>query len=225
MFIEYTFTMDDGKVLHYHVDFDRPRDKILDNDRYPEWTQLNYHQCPNCPLKADEYSHCPPAVDAHEILQGFAEILSCKEVDILVRTPEREYFKRTDAQTGLRAIIGFVMASSACPILSVMRGMAFFHLPFASMDETVFRITSSYLLQQYYIRKKGGTADLDFEGLRQYFKETQTVNFNFLERIRSASEADSNLNVLATLFTISSMLSLSLDRHLREIEALFISPP
>jgi hypothetical protein len=78
-------------------------------------------------------------------------------------------------------------------------------------------------LQQYYIRKKGGIADMDFDGLRQYFKETQTVNFNFLERIRSASEADSNLNVLATLFTISSMLSLSLDRHLREIESLFTS--
>lgn len=221
MFIEYIFTMDDGKVLDYKVEFERVRERILDNSLYPAWTQLDFHQCPNCPLKKEEYSHCPAAIDAHEIVLGFTEILSCNEVDIRVITPEREYFKRTDAQTGLRALIGFVMASSACPISSQMRGMAYYHLPFASLDETVFRVTSSYLLHQYYVYKKGGEFDLAFEGLKQRFKEMQTVNFNFLERIRAACEADSNLNVLATLFTISSMLSLSLDRHLKEIEHLF----
>lgn len=222
MFIEYTFTMDDGKVLHYRVDYERPREHILDARQYPSWTRLEFHQCPNCPLSRSEYSHCPVAVDTHEIVQGFSEIISCKEVDILVKTPEREYFKRTDAQTGLRAIIGFIMASSACPISSMMRGMAFYHLPFASVDETVYRVTSSYLLKQYYLQKKGLKPDFEFEGLKVYFKEMQTVNFHVLDRIRDASEADANLNVLATLFTISSMISLTLDRHLKEIEHLFV---
>jgi hypothetical protein len=221
MFIEYTFIMDDGKVLHYRVEFERTRERILDKTQYPHWTQLDFHQCSNCPLKKEEYSHCPVAIDAHEIVLGFREILSCKEVDILVLTPEREYFKRTDAQTGLRALIGFVMASSACPLLSHMRGMAYYHLPFASLDETVFRVASSYLLHQYYVHKKGGSFDLEFKGLKRHFKEMQTLNYHFLERIRAACEADSNLNVLATLFTISSMLSLSLERHLTEIEHLF----
>jgi hypothetical protein len=221
MFIEYTFIIDDGNVLHYRVEFDRSRGRILDKTQYPTWTQLDFHQCPNCPLKIKDYSHCPAAIDAQEIVLGFTEVLSCKEVDIHVKTPEREYFKRTDAQTGLRALIGFVMASSACPVLSTMRGMAYYHLPFASLDETVFRVASSYLLHQYYIHKKGGKVDLEFVGLKERFKAMQTLNYHFLERIRAACEADSNLNVLATLFTISSMLSLSLERHLKEIEHLF----
>lgn len=221
MFIEYTFTMEDGKVLNYHVDYDRAREKIQDRHKYPQWTELGFHQCPNCPLSREEYSHCPVALDAQEIVMGFNEILSCKITDIHVKTPEREYFKRTDAQTGLRALIGFVMASSACPVLSSMRGMAFFHLPFASLEETVFRVVSSYLLNQYYAYKRGEEPDLELEGLKEHFKEMQLLNYNFLERIRAGCEADSNLNVLATLFTISSMLSLSLERHLTELEPLF----
>ncbi|MCP4695463.1 MAG: hypothetical protein GY862_01240 [Gammaproteobacteria bacterium] len=221
MFIEYTFTMDDGKVLDYHVEFDRPRQTQLDQSKYPAWTELGFHQCPNCPLDEKIHSHCPVAIDAKEIVMGFNEVLSCKTTDIRVKSPEREYFKRTDAQTGLRALIGFVMASSACPVLSTMRGMAYYHLPFASLDEAVYRIASSYLLNQYFLYKKGGKPDLDFEGLKQRFKEMQTLNYHFLERIRAGCEADSNLNVLATLFTISSMLSLSLERHLKEIEHLF----
>jgi hypothetical protein len=221
MYIEYTFTLEDGKVLTYHVDFNRPRDKILDPAQHPVWTQLTFHQCPNCPLFENEYSHCPAAIDAHEIVTGFNEILSCKAASITVKTPEREYFKFTDAQTGLRALIGFVMASSACPILSTMRGMAYFHLPFASMDDTVYRMVSSYLLRQYFQYKKGQPPDLELDGLKKYFQEVQAVNYNFLERIRAGCEADSNLNVLATLFTIASMLSLSLERHLKEIQHLF----
>lgn len=221
MFIEYTFTMDDGKVLHYRVDFERTRKHILNRNLYPAWTELDFHQCSNCPLKIEEYSHCPVAIDSHEIIVGFKEILSCKEVDIHVRMSEREYFKRTDAQTGLRSLIGFIMASSACPILFPMRGMAYYHLPFASLDETVFRMASSYLLQQYYIHQINGQFDLEFKGLKERFKEIQTLNYHFLTRIRAACEADSNLNVLATLFTISSMLSLSLEKHLKEFEHLF----
>ncbi len=221
MFIEYTFIMDDGKVLHYRVEFDRLRKNILAKTKYPPWTHLDFHQCSNCPLKIEEYSHCPVAIDAYEIVMGFAEVLSCREVDIHVRTPERDYFKRTDAQTGLRALIGFVMASSTCPILFTMRGMAYYHLPFASLEETVFRVTSSYLLRQYYQYKNGGECDLELIGLKAYYREMQTLNYHFLKRIRAACEADSNLNVLATLFTISSMLSLSLERHLKEIEHLF----
>ncbi|HIE00135.1 MAG TPA: hypothetical protein EYP59_07565, partial [Thiotrichaceae bacterium] len=140
MFIEYLFTMDDGKVLNYKINFSRPWTDILVQSDYPVWTELDFKQCGNCPLNPEEYSHCPVAIDAKEIFLGFKEILSSSVANVRVITPEREYFKRCDAQTGLRALIGFVMATSQCPILSKMRGMAHYHLPFASIDEIVFRV-------------------------------------------------------------------------------------
>lgn len=78
MFIEYTFNMDDGKVLFFHVDFERPRERNLPIAEYPEWTRLRFHQCINCPLSGEEFSHCPVAIDAHEIVAGFSEVISCR---------------------------------------------------------------------------------------------------------------------------------------------------
>ncbi len=225
MFIEYMFTMDDGKMLHYKINFYRPRADILDKADYPAWTELGFKQCGNCPLNLQDYSHCPVGIDAKEIILGFREILSCSATNVRVITPEREYFKRCDAQTGLRALIGFVMATSACPILSRMRGMAHYHLPFASIDEIVYRVTSSYLLGQYYIYQEGGKADLALKGLKKHYKDMLTLNYDFLQRIRAASEADSNLDVLSTLFSISSLLSVSLEQHLQKLKPLFIDMP
>ena len=221
MYIEYTFTMDDGKVLGYKINFNRPRSEILNKADYPAWTELDFHQCGNCPLNTEEHSHCPVAIDAKEIILGFREILSCSSTDVVVTTPEREYHKRCDAQTGLRALIGFVMATSACPILSKMRGMAHYHLPFASIEEIVFRTTSTYLLGQYFVHRDGEQPDMDLDGLKDYFAAVQTVNYDFLQRIRAASEADSTLDVLSTLFSISSFLSGNLEQNLEKLRPLF----
>jgi len=225
MFIEYIFTMDDGKVLNYKINFSRPWTDILVQSDYPVWTELDFKQCGNCPLNPEEYSHCPVAIDAKEIFLGFKEILSSSVANVRVITSEREYFKRCDAQTGLRALIGFVMATSQCPILSKMRGMAHYHLPFASIDEIVFRVSSSYLLSQYYLHQEGGEPDWELKGLKKYYKDLLTLNYDFLQRIRIASEAHSNLDVLSTLFSISSLLSINLEQHLQELKPLFTEIP
>jgi hypothetical protein len=223
MFIEYTFSLSDGQDLHYKIDFERGRDphKITPGE-YPKWCALGFHQCANCSLDPTLHAYCPVALDAKDILLGFREILSFKEADVWVKTPEREYFKRCDAQTGLRALIGFVMATSDCPVLSpALRGMAHFHLPFASIQEIIFRTTSSYLLSQYFVAKDGGSPDMTLEGLKKRFQEIQTVNYDFLQRVRAASEADSNLDVLSTLFSISSLISISLEGQLDHLRPLF----
>lgn len=119
----------------------------------------------------------------------FGKILSFDETDVRVKTPEREYCKHCDAQTGLRSLIGFVMATSDCPVLSSLRGLANYHLP----------------------------SDLSLDGLKQQFTEIQTVNYDFLQRIRVASQADSSLDVLSTLFSISALISLNLDDYLERL--------
>lgn len=217
MVIEYIFSLESGKTLEYSVPFDRARETKLSKEKYPEWTVLEFQKCSNCPLSSEQYTHCPVAIDAKEIIVAFGEILSFDETDVRVKTPEREYSKHCDAQTGLRSLIGFVMATSDCPVFSSLRGLANYHLPFASLEEVLFRVTSFYLMTQYYVYKEGGQPDLALDGLKEQFTEIQTVNYDFLQRIRVASQADSSLDVLSTLFSISALISLNLDDYLERL--------
>ncbi|MDM8547709.1 hypothetical protein QUF61_14550 [Candidatus Venteria ishoeyi] len=222
IFLEYTFHISDSRQLQYRIAFDRSASqKEKEATNYPAWTELEFQKCSNCPLNREQHPHCPVALDAYEIILGFAEILSFKEMDVMVKTTERTYSKTCDAQTGLRSLIGFVMATSACPVLSPLRGLARYHLPFASLEEILFRVTSAYLVKQYFIHKDGGEADLSLTGLKAEFQEIQKVNYDFLQRITAAGDADSNLDVLSTLFSIASLISLNLDEHLDKLRPLF----
>ena len=132
--------------------------------------------------------------------------------------------KRTDAQTGLRALFGLVMATSGCPILSRLRGLARTHLPFSTMEETIFRTVGAYLIQQFLIQKNGGEPDWELKGLYLLYEQLQEVNRCFKARIDAASEQDANMNALGSLIYLAMGVSFSLEAQLQEIQHLTISP-
>jgi len=142
-----------------------------------------------------------------------------------VRTEERLHSKRTDAQTALRSLMGLVMATGACPILSRLKGLARFHLPFASMEETIFRTAGAYLIQHFFIFRDGGTPDLELKGLNALYSDLQLVNRCFKERIDAASERDASMNAVASLVYLAMGVSFSLADKMGEMRAIIHIPP
>ncbi len=225
MVIDYSIQLDDGRAFQFRVDLDRKFDAKADAAEHPFWTKLDFKQCENCPLSREQYQHCPVSLDIEEMIVTFRSILSYESVNVEVRTEERSYSKRTDVQTGLRSLMGLVMATSACPILSRLKGMARFHLPFASIEETIFRTTGAYLIQQFFIFRDGGNPDLELKGLNDFYSDLQTVNRCFKERIDAASELDANMNAVASLVYLSMGVSFSLDDKLEELRSVIHIPP
>ena len=227
--IEYTITLDYGRTFRFKVDPERTANPRASRIPPPEWTKLEFNQCSNCPLKPETSPHCPVAVDVVQIIAAFKSILSYENVNVTVTTADRTYSKRTDAQTGLRSYLGLVMATSACPYFSRLKGLARFHLPFATMEETIFRTTGAYLIQQYFVLKDGGTPDLELRGLKEFYDELQTVNRCFKLRVDAASELDANMNATASLVYLAMGVSYSLDDKLGEMRpfltATSIAPP
>lgn len=208
--IEYELRLDDGSEHRFVVDPSR-RLPLVDETRAPEWTRLAYQRCRNCPLDEAEHDRCPAAVDASDILERFKSVLSYVQAEVRVHTGERTFTRRVDVQTALHSLLGLVMATSGCPHLGSLRPLAHHHLPFATKEETVFRVTSAYLLRQHFVAMDGGEPDLKLDGLKRLYQELQEVNRAFTERVRAAAERDANLNAVVLLFSLSVLVSFTLD--------------
>ena len=141
--------------------------------------------------------------------------------DVTVTAPERTYHKRCDVQTALGSLVGLMMATSGCPILSRMRPMARTHLPFSSVVETVFRTTSAYLLGQYLRSLDGETPDYSLVGLARLYEDLNTLNNAFAARLAGLADQDANLNAVSRLFSLSALVTMSVDGGLELVAPLF----
>src|SRR4029077_931459 len=123
--VTYKFRLENGVEKEFSVKLSSPglRQTIDVRAEAPEWTKLEFHQCPNCPLKPADSPRCPVAVSLVDLIDLFKDILSTEVVDVVIEVPERSYTKRISVQDGLSALMGIYMASSGCPILDQMRPM------------------------------------------------------------------------------------------------------
>ncbi len=219
--IKYFFTsLGDGKTYEFDIDLQRPIKTETQTNVF--WTELDYNKCPNCTLNSETNPQCPVAVDLKEIIVTFSGMKSIDKYEVKVVTPLRTYMKDCDLQVGLQSLIGLVMATSHCPVFRKMRGLAEFHLPFASVQENMFRIAGFYLIQQYYRHRKQSSIDMNLTGLGSFQKEMLKADNHFFARIREASESDANLNALVSWSSTSMLMSRSLEAMMSEQEKIFL---
>lgn len=219
--IEYGFFLEGDRTIRFTVDRGRRHDLREDARPHADWTRLEFQPCENCPHRASGWRHCPAALDLEQITSQFSDILSFERAKVEVITPERTYVRECDVQTALRSLLGLVMATSACAILAQFRGLAASHLPFATLDETLFRTTGAFLLKQYFIQQDGGQPDWQLGGLHAFYRELQTVNRGFKRRLDSAFAKDANLNAIGSLLYVSMGVTYGLEDNLRELRERF----
>ena len=222
MAIEYRITLDDEHEFSYRIELERQYDPQI-AAQAPRWTRLDYNRCSNCPLNPAQHSHCPAAVDLHRVIEDFRGLPAFKKVSVQVRTPEREYIKHAGLEEGLRALLGVIMATSACPLLGRLKPMAQQHLPFASNQEFILRAVSLYLMRQYFNFREGRHADWELKGLVKQFQQLQLVNQAFWQRIHETCEGDSNLKAFLSFFSMASSMSYSLEAQLQKVRPLLMS--
>lgn len=221
MSIEYRISLDDTHEFHYSIDLDRPLE--TETNELPKWTRLGHQQCSNCPLARERHTHCPAAADLHRVVEDFQGLPAIRKATVWVRTPEREYTKVVGLEEALRALLGVIMASSACPVLRKLKPMARQHLPFASNQEFVLRAVSLYLTRQYFNMREGRYPDWELKGLVSVFQQLQLVNQAFWQRIHDTCSGDSNLKAFLTFFSMSSSLTYSLETQLQKIRPLVVN--
>jgi hypothetical protein len=222
LWFEYTFTFKDEKI-QFRIDLDPDTLNYIHPQplETAEWAKLENEQCQNCPLKSEDQPYCPIALNLVNILPKFYDIFSYTEVDVTVDTPDRSFFSRTTLQRGLGSMLGIYMVTSGCPVMAKLKSMVRFHLPFATVEETVFRAASSYLLGQYFKHRKGLPADWTLDGLSHIYEEVQKVNMAMADRLRSIPAKDANINALIVLDVFAKEMPMNIEMSLKPLEYLF----
>lgn len=222
-YINYHFVFEDKTEAHFPISL-----RLNDLGYFPQnnrkhafWTNLEFNQCDCCQLKSEEASHCPIAINLEDIIATFKNRRSFEKVLLRVETPERAYEKDIPLQHGLGSLLGIIMVTSGCPTMSVLRPMVRFHLPFATIEETIFRSVSSYLLGQFFRMKKGKEPDWHLEGLADAYTDIQMINVGMTDRLRSISEEDANANAVVVLDVFAKALPSSIFVDVKELEYLY----
>ncbi|HYD60899.1 MAG TPA: hypothetical protein VEC35_11115 [Noviherbaspirillum sp.] len=187
----------------------------------PGWTELGFHQCPNCPLSAEAAPHCPMAVAFIPLIEAFGKRLSYDTVTVQVESSERTVSKTTSLQQAVGSLMGLLAATCACPRTDFLKPMARFHLPFANEQETIYRVASMYLLVQYFERGRGREPDWELKKLHTNYEELQTVNAAMAARLRTITEKDSTLNALVILDLLAKALPYSINDMLEDVRGAF----
>jgi len=221
--IEYSFGFDsDREDFFFTIELDDSIQAVP--DPHPctvEWARLDYCQCEICPFSVSEVEFCPIARNVSGLAATFADVFSIEEVHISVRVEERIYMKTGRVTDGLRSLLGLYMATSGCPHMAILRPMARFHLPFASMEETIFRHFSCFFMRQYFEYQKTGHLDFSLERLSERMALVDKVNRGICRRLEVFTGADANRNALTILNSISMMLDMEMSADFDTLRPLF----
>ncbi len=223
MHIQYAFKLDKKRTEIIDLQLDPKTLELLNcpGENLPFWTQLDFHQCPHCPLDPLKYSVCPVAVTLVDIVERFESVMSYDEIDLEVTTSVRHVFQRTTAQRAISSLLGILFPSSGCPHTAFFKPMVRFHLPLATEEETTFRASSMFLLAQYYLRKKKSAGDLNFDGLKQIYENMNLLNMNVAQRLRNASCTESSVNAIVLLDVFALTMPLLIEEQLDDLRLLF----
>lgn len=221
--VDYAYRFSNGATKSFDIILDEENLLLVTEKREnnPMWALLDFNQCENCPLSTLTNSYCPIAANLVGIAETFKDSSSLDRVAVTVTVEERSYFKATTVQSGLSPLLGIIMTTSGCPVMEPLKPMVRYHLPFASLEETVFRMVSMYLVGQFLRNQEGKTAEWKLEGLARIYTEVGKVNKDFTRRMRAAARSDANVNALVNLDVFATMVPRVAEDMLKQIKPYF----
>lgn len=157
----------------------------ITQSEWPDWARLDFKQCPNCPLRAADTTHCPFAQRLVEPLETLAPLQGQGRVTLRLVTEFGTSSEEISVERAVSSLMGLIGAGSGCPQMAFLRPLARFSLPLAAGADTVSRAAALYTLAQVFLRTGGATNEA-LAGLSQLYKDVQTVNAAMAKRLRAA---------------------------------------
>jgi hypothetical protein len=104
-----------------------------------------------------------------------------------------------------------------------LKPMVLYHLPFATLEETRYRVITMYLFVQFFLYKKGKQTDWDLNNLNKIYEDISVVNENIKHRLSSLHVEDAVLNAIISLDCFARFVNLSAADIVKGIEPIYNS--
>ena len=186
----------------------------------PEWTTLSYKQCSHCPLTTEDNSHCPLAVQMFQLSERFHQHTSIDSVELQFITAERQLIQKTDLQHAISAMFNLIFPSCGCPQTQMLKPLARFNLPTVSEEETIFRITSTFLLGSYF-QNSHSSETADFTILHDFYEQMNILNKAMAARLTLATQSDACKNAITLQDMYATLVPALLEEQLLEMRSGF----
>lgn len=222
--LNFSFVFKDGKEKKVKVRIDEKTLNVIRPELRvpPKWASLDNFKCPHCPIDESKYKYCPLAVNLNDVITDFTEFHSYDEVDVTIETSDRTYFKHTSLQSGLGSLLGIVMVANDCPLMGKLKPMMRYHLPFATLEETDYRVLSMYMLAQYVIARKGGVPDWEMNNLKDLYEDIKKLNQNVSKQLSKINTKDAIVNAVVILNSFAEHVTFLLSKNMKQrLEILF----
>lgn len=223
----YRFHLPSKVTEEISLDFDRRSFQL----RFPPvseeaaWAALDFHKCSHCPLKPEQSPFCPFAQALSRYIVRFDAFYSYENAVVEVVTGQRTVVAHGALQQGMSSLNGLIGATCGCPHLAFFRPMARFHLPFASEEETLYRVFSTHLLGQFIEAGAESGTPISLAGLQAGYEAASRVNQGMSDRLRAAFSRDAVVNGLIILDTFAQAAPYVIKEKLEELRYLFKSGP
>lgn len=222
---KFKFSFQNGTSQDFKVTLDGRSLKLIAPpvSNPPMWTQLEYNKCPNCPLDPTKNPHCPIALNIVDVVNYFKDLVSYEKTYLTIENGQRTFIGTVSLQEAIKSLVGIYMVTSGCPIMDHLRPMMQNYVPFPSMDESVYRLISMYVLAQLLLFRSGKKADWDLTKLLSICNDVQLVNRSFFKRLRALKLKDASLNALVALDSVAAYTASFLEENnLDEFKMMFL---
>jgi hypothetical protein len=227
--IEYVLYPAGSEPVRFRVTLDPFSDTYIfsEDEIAPEWTHLETFKCSHCPLSSEDYELCPLAERLIPFVNKLSHLNSTEELRVDITQYDRTKQMVASVQDILSSLLGLFIATSDCPHTHFLRPMAYFHLPLADADETIYRVMSMYRLAQFFKKVRTGRAYAGFGKLEYLYEQMTEVNHRLSERMRMAlkdidQRQDGTINAIAMLDALSQYVPASLADATEELEPIFM---
>ncbi len=210
---ELTIQFEDGSEENFFIELTKSGTFVVPNkDAACDWTHLDFHKCPCCPLTSENDEYCPAAESIESTLLRLKDRYSYEKVTAtVIDSAKRSTIVRWQLQEVGSTFVQLAVFSSSCPIGRQFKPLVRDLRPFSTNDELSKHLISKILLKH---RGKMEECEQDIIGKMEPLR---MVFSHLAKRLSGVMEGDAIANSIVRLDAFALNVSLLMEEVFGEL--------